>query len=417
MRSMPMLLTAAAFVGPQNDEEVAGHHFGVRVCHLVSEKNPVPMVLEIMLEHVEMHGLYTEGIYRKSGAANRMKELHQRLETANMQCLSPSWKGHFVPERFYVEPLGAPRVIEPVPLTRSRSSLSTPEPDPPLFIALSHCRHLPLRFSAPNKGVVVRIIQLSGEVRMSSYLFPYNNVGLFSLSSSSFILREELAFRLPEMEQPGSDQENLDSEASLSSESLLDEQQQRSSAHSSEPEGHSGVQLRRHRPVFTVKPSDLAQRPKAPGGRPPLGNLTPSSSTSSLSSCASTASETSNTSFRHPLQRRNPIIPDTVKLPQGIVPQQAATSSRQTFPPIENRTLACLIRKRDQPGRRKDSTQSLYLDNPECGLLLHFASCPPSASSSSSSIATATLQQKDIEAPKGHRRFSDPDIPYMDDDV
>ncbi|MEQ2262579.1 hypothetical protein XENORESO_016237, partial [Xenotaenia resolanae] len=49
--------------------------------------------------------------------------------------------------------------------------------------------------------------------------------------------KEELAFRLPEMEQPGSDQENLDSEASLSSESLLDEQQQRSSAHSSEPEG------------------------------------------------------------------------------------------------------------------------------------------------------------------------------------
>lgn len=48
--------------------------------------------------------------------------------------------------------------------------------------------------------------------------------------------REDLAYRLPEMEQPGSDQENLDSENSLSSESLLDEQQ-RSSAHSSEPEG------------------------------------------------------------------------------------------------------------------------------------------------------------------------------------
>lgn len=48
--------------------------------------------------------------------------------------------------------------------------------------------------------------------------------------------KEDLAYRLPEMEQPGSDQENLDSEASLSSESLLDEQQ-RSSAHSSEPEG------------------------------------------------------------------------------------------------------------------------------------------------------------------------------------
>lgn len=35
--------------------------------------------------------------------------------------------------------------------------------------------------------------------------------------------RVELACRLPELEQPGSDQENLDSEASLSSESLLEE--------------------------------------------------------------------------------------------------------------------------------------------------------------------------------------------------
>lgn len=45
------------------------------------------------------------------------------------------------------------------------------------------------------------------------------------------------------MEQPGSDQENLDSEASQSSESLLDELQ-RSSVHSSEPDGqYSGYGL------------------------------------------------------------------------------------------------------------------------------------------------------------------------------
>lgn len=51
-----------------------------------------------------------------------------------------------------------------------------------------------------------------------------------------FLHREDLACRLPEMEQPGSDQENLDSETSQSSESLLDELQ-RSSVHSSEPDG------------------------------------------------------------------------------------------------------------------------------------------------------------------------------------
>lgn len=56
------------------------------MCHLVNNKTPVPIVLEIMLEHVEMNGLYTEGIYRKSGSANRMKELHQLLEAGE-----PSW--------------------------------------------------------------------------------------------------------------------------------------------------------------------------------------------------------------------------------------------------------------------------------------------------------------------------------------
>ncbi|MEQ2164203.1 hypothetical protein GOODEAATRI_004232 [Goodea atripinnis] len=476
-----MLLTAAAFVGPQNDEEVAGHHFGVRVCHLVSEKNPVPMVLEIMLEHVEMHGLYTEGIYRKSGAANRMKELHQRLETVTG--LVKQWLrelpdplmtfAHYndflhaveLPEK--QEQLQAIyKVLEELPTANfntlerlifhlvrvSKEEAHNRMSPNSLAIVFAPCI-----LRCPNTADPLLSMKDVGktttcvEMLVTEQIRRYNEkmeeieqleyaealaVNQLKLKRKNTMrekvssdlsavpenepldsdtetennlverIKEELAFRLPEMEQPGSDQENLDSEASLSSESLLDEQQQR-----------SGVQLRRHKPVFTVKPSDLAQRPKAPGGRPPLGNLTPSSSTSSLSSCASTASETSNTSFRHPLQRRNPIIPDTVKLPQGIVPQQAATSSRQTFPPTENRTLACLIRKRDQPGRRKDSTQSLYLDNPECGLLLHFASCPPSASSSSSSIATATIQQKDIEAPKGHRRFSDPDIPYMDDDV
>ena len=64
----------------QNEDDSGMRNFGVRVCRLVSDKAPVPFVLEIMLEHVEMNGLYTEGIYRKSGSANRMKELHQKME-------------------------------------------------------------------------------------------------------------------------------------------------------------------------------------------------------------------------------------------------------------------------------------------------------------------------------------------------
>lgn len=48
---------------------------------LTSDKASVPIVLEKLLEHVEMHGLYTEGLYRKSGAANRTRELRQALQT------------------------------------------------------------------------------------------------------------------------------------------------------------------------------------------------------------------------------------------------------------------------------------------------------------------------------------------------
>ncbi|TRY98933.1 hypothetical protein DNTS_016988 [Danionella cerebrum] len=55
-------------------------HFGVPVCVLINTTESVPYVIEKMLVHVEMTGLYTEGIYRKSGSACRAKELHQKLE-------------------------------------------------------------------------------------------------------------------------------------------------------------------------------------------------------------------------------------------------------------------------------------------------------------------------------------------------
>uniref|UniRef100_A0A674MSJ4 Myosin IXB n=1 Tax=Takifugu rubripes TaxID=31033 RepID=A0A674MSJ4_TAKRU len=56
-------------------------HFGVQVYMLTSKANPVPKVIEMLLMHVEINGLYTEGLYRKSGSACRAKELHQILET------------------------------------------------------------------------------------------------------------------------------------------------------------------------------------------------------------------------------------------------------------------------------------------------------------------------------------------------
>uniref|UniRef100_A0AAZ3SIX4 Myosin IXb n=1 Tax=Oncorhynchus tshawytscha TaxID=74940 RepID=A0AAZ3SIX4_ONCTS len=63
-----------------DDGEPGCLHFGVQVCVLTSKTYPIPMVLLMMLEHVEMNGLYTEGLYRKSGSASHARELHQLLE-------------------------------------------------------------------------------------------------------------------------------------------------------------------------------------------------------------------------------------------------------------------------------------------------------------------------------------------------
>ncbi|XP_074507892.1 unconventional myosin-IXb isoform X2 [Sebastes fasciatus] len=66
----------------RQDDSIPGSlHFGVQVCILTSKANPVPKVVELLLMHVELNGLYTEGIYRKSGSACRARELHQILET------------------------------------------------------------------------------------------------------------------------------------------------------------------------------------------------------------------------------------------------------------------------------------------------------------------------------------------------
>ncbi|XP_077187964.1 unconventional myosin-IXb isoform X3 [Paroedura picta] len=72
--------TSSSGKKPQEDQDLEPRHFGVCVSALTSEKDSVPVVMEKLLEYVEMHGLYTEGIYRKSGSANRMRELKQSLQ-------------------------------------------------------------------------------------------------------------------------------------------------------------------------------------------------------------------------------------------------------------------------------------------------------------------------------------------------
>uniref|UniRef100_G3P8I5 Myosin IXB n=1 Tax=Gasterosteus aculeatus aculeatus TaxID=481459 RepID=G3P8I5_GASAC len=479
-----IITDCSTFCAKKGDEDSGGLHFGVRVGSLVNDKNPVPMVLEMMLEHVEMQGLYTEGIYRKSGSANRMKELHQRLETDPHRVCLEDYPIHTVTGlvkqwlRELPDPLmtfthysdflhavelpekqeqlhAVYKELDELPMANfntlerlvfhlvrvckeeghnrmSPNSLAIvfapcilrcPDNADPLLsmkdvaktttcvemiineqirkynekmveieqleyaeaLAVNqlklkrqntHYWHLPLRFSAPHKGV--------HEKGSSDLSVVPENEPLDSDTEAENLMeriksikqeKEDLAYRLPEMEQPGSDQENFDSEASLSAESLLDEQQ-RASVPCSETDGQYSA-----------------------CGR----------STSSVSSCVSSPSDSPAASIRHLLQRRNPIIPATVKLPHGVPSQSAAYKAAPEY-----RASKFFARRREHPGRRKDSTKSLYIDSSESDL--SFSSCPPSISPSPMVTPPPRHQHHHTQATRGQRRFSDPDIPFIDDD-
>uniref|UniRef100_A0A8C7CDQ1 Myosin IXB n=1 Tax=Oncorhynchus kisutch TaxID=8019 RepID=A0A8C7CDQ1_ONCKI len=445
--------------------ESGGLHFGVRLCHLTSEDNPIPIVLEMMLEHVEMNGLLTEGIYRKSGSANRMKELHQLMETdPHAVCLEnypihtvtglikqwlrklPDPLMTFTHYNDFLRAVELPekqeqlhaiyKVLEQLPTacfntlerlffhlvkvskdeSHNRMSpnslaivfapciLRCPDSADPLMSMkdvaktttcvemlineqirrynekleeieqLEHAEALAVNQLKLKRQNTVRTI-LHGLVCLDTT----NGWGQFRKQTdiSIPIFLNDLACRLPELEQPGSDQDNLDSEASLSSESLLGEY--------SPPPPLSYLFTP---PNCPPKPSDLAQRPMSPRG------------------CSSSPNLISDVAFgstsRLQLPRRRPIIPDTVKLPPGI----------HSHPPTVDLTPPAnggfsLVKRREQPARRKDSIQSLYI-SPDKDLF------PSPPSISSLPLSTSTPQSLQT-ASKALRRFSDPDVPYVDE--
>ncbi|XP_028856169.1 unconventional myosin-IXb isoform X4 [Denticeps clupeoides] len=459
------------------EDDPNSQHFGVRLCHLINDKTPVPVVLAIMLEHIEMNGLYSEGIYRKSGSANRMKELYQRLQAdPNSVCLEDypihtvtglvkQWlrelpdplmtfthysdflRATELPEKLDQIP-AIYKVLELLPpshfntlerlifhLVRVSKEevnnrmnpnslaivfapciLRCPDSADPLMsmkdvakttmcvemiineqirkyndkmeeieqleyaeaLAVNQlklkrqatCCHLPLRYCSPpverervrEKGVSNLHVVPENE--------PFDTEIERTLMERIKSIKEEkedLAFRLPELEQPGSDQENLDSEASLSSESLLDDR-----SINSDTEGKTPLVLKEPRPVCLPEPPDSALRPKPMSVGP----------TSALLSAE-----------RLQTQRRIPIIPGTVKLPHGV------TASATAMPPSSLQTWSlAMVQRRIQPGRRKDSIQSLYIAPGS-----ELSASPPSVPCDLQSAATTK------------RRFSNPDIPYIDD--
>ncbi|KAM7015591.1 LOW QUALITY PROTEIN: unconventional myosin-IXAa [Tautogolabrus adspersus] len=63
------------------DPELSSRQFAVEVSRLTNDERTVPLVVEKLINYIEMHGLYTEGIYRKSGSTNKIKELKLGLDT------------------------------------------------------------------------------------------------------------------------------------------------------------------------------------------------------------------------------------------------------------------------------------------------------------------------------------------------
>ncbi|XP_072517308.1 unconventional myosin-IXb isoform X2 [Salminus brasiliensis] len=447
----------------KKNEEDCGSHFGVRVCKLVNDRLPVPVVLEMMLEHVEMNGLYTEGIYRKSGSANRMKELRGLLEADPHSVCLEDYPIHAVtglvkqwlrelPEPLmtfarysdFIHAIELPekkeqlqaiyRVLEELPTAHfttmerlifhlvrvSKEEKSNRMNPNSLAIVFAPCilrgpdsadPLLSMKDVAKTTTCVEMLIneqirsynEKMEEIEQLEYAetlaknqlklkrkntmrekpssdlcaVPENEPldsdteaerSLVERIKSIKQEKEDLACRLPDMEQPGSDQENLDSEASASSESLLDDR-----ALSSDTEGKTTTVPRISKPTSVPK------------------SVNSVSSVEEISSLYPPALSAS----RDLLHRRLPIIPRTVRLPPGVLTHPAV----QLLPPRKAQSMT-LVQRRQQPGRRKDSIQSLFIAP---GTELHFT--PDSDSSSSST-------QELLKSP---RRFSDPDIAHIED--
>ncbi|XP_043474580.1 unconventional myosin-IXa-like isoform X2 [Leptopilina heterotoma] len=61
------------------------HVFGVPLYKLDSGDGKVPLVVDRLITTIEMRGLYTEGIYRKSGVSSKVKELKTKMDEGDLE--------------------------------------------------------------------------------------------------------------------------------------------------------------------------------------------------------------------------------------------------------------------------------------------------------------------------------------------
>ncbi|KAM4807924.1 unconventional myosin-IXb [Rhinophrynus dorsalis] len=427
-------------------KNMGSHHFGVHVADLTNETTSVPIVMEMLLEYLEIHGLYTEGIYRKSGAANRMRELKQSLEKDPSMVKLDNYPIHAItgilkqwlrelPEPLmsfaqYGEFLRAVelpgkqeqlcaiyKVLGQLPQANYNSlerlifhlvkvavleEVNRMSPNS-LAIVFAPCllrcpdNYDPLT-SMKEVAKTTTCVEMLIKEQMRQYKIKMQEIGLLeaaetravcrlsllrhnttcpvhlgfvfpfegylnksqSLDSnglpdldvvqeqnlsdpeavreSQFLLdriqtikeeKEDITYRLPELEQRGSDEENMDSETSNSTESLLDERPAQlekeapclpmSAAACQPTEKANSLLTKAPLFAFSVLPSGIKRRP-------------------------------SSFLAKMRAHRRNPVMPNAnLKLPPGL--------SNPTDPPNESSS----VRRREQPGRRTDSIQSVYI--------------------------------------------------------
>ncbi|KAM6039859.1 unconventional myosin-IXb isoform 4-T5 [Theristicus caerulescens] len=486
-KCMSKIQSSCTSCGKKNDQDAETRHFGVCVSSLTSERNSVPIVMEKLLEYVEMHGLYTEGIYRKSGSANRMKELKQLLQADPNSVKLENYPIHTItgilkqwlrelPDPLmtsaqyndFLRAVELPEkqeqlcaiysVLEQLPQANhntlerlifhlvkvaliedvNRMSpnalaivfapclLRCPDTSDPLtsmkdvskttmcvemlikeqirkykikmdeinqleaaesiaFRRLSLLRQntlwpVKLGFSSPYEGMLSKSSQVKGNDSGNSELDSLHEEEEVSEADNreKEILidriqsikeeKEDITYRLPELDQRGSDEENVDSETSASTESLLEDRTGRV-----DTEAIIGLHCRAQ--SSSVPAKDICNVP----------SLLQTSSNPSSASLAS-RHRLSLTLSKIKVPRRTPVMPTAnIKLPPGIF---KCTESQGKISANEESQI--MVRRREQPARRTDKIHSVYI-----------------AQGSAMAHAQELLDEYEPTA-KVKRRFSDP---------
>ncbi|KAM6107411.1 LOW QUALITY PROTEIN: unconventional myosin-IXb [Pterocles gutturalis] len=470
-KCMSKIQSSCTSCGKKNEQDAEPRHFGVCVSSLTSERNSVPVVMEKLLEYVEMHGLYTEGIYRKSGSANRMKELKQLLQADPNSVKLENYPIHTItgilkqwlrelPDPLmtsaqyndFLRAVELPEkqeqlcaiysVLEQLPQANhntlerlifhlvkvaliedvNRMSpnalaivfapclLRCPDTSDPLtsmkdvskttmcveMLIKEQIRKYKIKMDEINQleaaeSIAFRRLSLLRQNTSKSSQVKGNDSGNSELDSlheeeevseadnrEKEILidriqsikeeKEDITYRLPELDQRGSDEENVDSETSASTESLLEDRTGRM-----DTEAIIGLHCRAQSSSMPAK--DIC---KVPSLLQTSSNFSSASLASRHRSCL--------TLSKIKVPRRTPVMPtENIKLPPGIF---KCTESRGGISANEESQI--MVRRREQPARRTDKIHSVYI-----------------AQGSATAHAQELLDEYEPTA-KVKRRFSDP---------